>query len=397
MGLTRDERATLAAVSGSHAVSHVHMLVLPPLFPLLRDTMGVSFIELGLALTLYNVVSALTQAPMGLLVDRVGPRRMLVGGLLLGGGALALPALVPTYPALLAAAALLGLANSVYHPADYAILGRAIGEARVGRAFSLHTFAGYAGSAATPALMLGAAWAGGLSAALLLAAALGPLAAIPLWRGARAERIAPAKPARAAGAPRLLNPAILLLTLFFVLLSLTMGAVQGFAVSAWNVMDGTSLATGNLALTAWLAMSAAGVLLGGQIADRTARHGLVAACCMGAAGGLLLLAGLGGLPPIVLMAVMGTAGLLFGMIAPSRDMLVRAAAPPGQAGAAFGVVSTGFNLGGMVGPPVFGWMLDGGRAEWVFVLAAVFTALGTAMALRQGRAAAPRRVPAAAE
>lgn len=378
-----EERRILASVSGAHFVSHVHILALPPLFPLLRDDMGISFLELGFALTLFNIVSALTQAPMGFLVDRVGPRRALVAGLLLGGAAFAMAGIGGSYAWLLVAMAMAGLANSVYHPADYAILGSSIQEAHVGRAFSFHTFAGYAGSAVAPALMLGAASLGGVGFALIIAGLLGPLAALPLLREALAERIQPARPKPAAGTPRVLNPAVITLLAFFVLIALYNSSTQGFAVSAWNAAHGTSLTAGNIALTAWLAMSAVGVLVGGHVADRTKRHGLVAAGGLGCAALLFLVAGLIAWSPVPLMLVMGLSGFLSGMIMPSRDMLVRAAAPPGQAGAVFGVVSTGFNIGGMVGPIACGWLLDHGQPDMVFIAAAACLGLAVASALWQ--------------
>ena len=392
-----EERRILASVSGAHFVSHVHILALPPLFPLLRDGMGISFLELGFALTLFNIVSALTQAPMGFLVDRVGPRRALVAGLLLGGVAFVLTGLGGSYAWLLAGATLAGLANSVYHPANYAILGGSIHEAHVGRAFSLHTFAGYAGSAAAPALMLGASSLGGAGFALVLAGLLGPLAALPLWREAQAERLRPARPKPAANAPRLLNGAVLAMLGFFVLIALSNSGVQGFAVSAWNAAHGTSLTAGNIALTAWLAMSAIGVLAGGYVADRTRRHGLVAATGLGCAGALFLVAGSVAWPPATLAMLMGLSGFLSGMIMPSRDMLVRAAAPPGQAGAVFGVVSTGFNIGGIAGPLACGSLLDHGQPSMIFTLAAACLGLAVAMALWQDMRRGRRVALAAAE
>jgi MFS family permease len=116
-GWKRAELATLGQISGAHMVSHIHILVLPPLFPLLKEQFGVGYVELGFALTLFNIVSALMQTPTGFAVDRFGPRRLLVGGLLLGGSAFILAGLNPVYPILLLASVMAGLANCVYHPA----------------------------------------------------------------------------------------------------------------------------------------------------------------------------------------------------------------------------------------------------------------------------------------
>jgi hypothetical protein len=69
------------------------------------------------------------------------------------------------------------------------------------------------------------------------------------------------------------------------------------------------------------------------------------------------------------------------VIAPSRDMLVRNAAPAGAAGRAFGIVSTGFNLGGIVSPLLFGWIMDQNAPHWVFGASVVFMVLTVVLAL----------------
>src|ERR1700674_3542878 len=113
---------TLVLISTAHWVSHFHLLVLPMLFPFLKAQLGVGYIELGFALTVFAVVSALTQAPLGYIVDHIGARKILLWGLCLGGLAVVMLGLHVSYPWLTASAVLMGIANSVYPPADYAIL-----------------------------------------------------------------------------------------------------------------------------------------------------------------------------------------------------------------------------------------------------------------------------------
>src|SRR3954464_11650131 len=106
---------TLAAISVAHWVSHFHIFTLPMLFPFLKEQLGVGYIELGFALTVFGLVSGLTQAPTGYLADHFGARKILLIGLCLGGFALILLGMHLSYTSLLICAALLGLANSVYH------------------------------------------------------------------------------------------------------------------------------------------------------------------------------------------------------------------------------------------------------------------------------------------
>src|ERR1700754_4357632 len=76
---------TLVAISTAHCVSHFHMFVLPMLFPFLKEKLGVGYIELGFALTVFAVVSGLTQTPLGYIVDHIGARAILLLGLTIGG------------------------------------------------------------------------------------------------------------------------------------------------------------------------------------------------------------------------------------------------------------------------------------------------------------------------
>ncbi len=380
----KHDAKVITLISVAHFVSHFHVLLLPPIFGPVREAFGVSYIELGAALTAFNVVSAALQTPAGFLVDRVGPRVVLTAGLVLAAASLMVAALLPSYMIFVVAYAFLGLANTVYHPADYSILAAAIDPKRIGKAFSIHNLSGYLGFGAAPATVLAAAALWGWQGAFMLAAGLAIAAALLLIvAGGALPRIGrqASKDQGKVGLDLLLSGPILRNLLFFTCIGMANGGIQTFSVVALGVLWGTSAATANWGLTGFLLMSAAGVLLGGIIADRTAHHERVAAVGFACTAGMSILMGWVNLPAALLIGLMSVGGLLNGVIQPSRDMMVRAVTPVGSFGKVFGFVTTGFNIGGMMSPLLFGWLMDRGEPRMIFAIVTAFIVLALLTAI----------------
>ncbi len=141
---------TLSLIGVAHGTSHFFHFLLPSLYPWLMRDFGLSFTQAGALMSTFFLVSGLGQALAGLVVDRVGATRVLFGGLSLLASAAVTLGLASSYGALLAGAALAGLGNSVFHPADYTILNRRVSPSRLGQAFSVHGLAGNGGWVACP-------------------------------------------------------------------------------------------------------------------------------------------------------------------------------------------------------------------------------------------------------
>ncbi|MEI7189072.1 MFS transporter [Dickeya dianthicola] len=374
----------LAQVSAAHWVSHFHMMVLPALMPLISAQRGISYVEIGVALGVFNIVSALVQTPIGFAVDRIGPRRTLIAGLTLGSLCFLSLGVFTSYSWMLTAMALAGLANAVYHPADYALLSRSIAENRMGRAFSVHTFSGFLGTAVAPAILLTVAALTRIEFALVLSGLLG-LLTVPMLLGKQEALPVAATHDKKAAAPKVavFTLPILSLLVLFMLLNLSTNSIQNFSVTALVNGYGMPLTEANLALTAFLFTSAFGVLAGGSLADKTRHHGLVATGSLVVTAVLVAIVAISTLPSLATMLILGVAGFLSGIIAPSRDMLVRNVSPAGAEGRVFGVVTTGFNIGGAGGPVVFGWLLDNGHPSAIFWSAVIFMVVTAMMALAQ--------------
>jgi MFS family permease len=418
--LVRDVRI-VGLIGAAHFLSHFFQLVVPPLFPLLKAEFGVSYTDLGFAMTLFYASSGLTQAPSGFLVDRFGARRVLVAGLSLLAGMMLLVGFAPSYWALLPLLVLAGIGNSVFHPADFAILTAGVSPSRLGRAYGAHVIGGNLGWTAAPLAMTAlVALLGGWRAALVAVGVLGLGMALVLLRqkGILGEGAAAAHAARGpAGARRgagtsggadggggggrryrdvVLSAPILLSFAYFALLAVSLTGLQTFLPTALVAIDGVSLETGGQILSLYLFGSSAGVLAGGFLADRMRRHELVVAGGLLCAAALLLTVGVGGsgLAVATTGALIALAGFTSGITTPSRDLLVRSATPKGAAGRVFGFVYSGLDLGSAVTPPIIGMLLDHGMPRAMFVMIASVLALAilTAILLRRS---APPPAPAA--
>jgi FSR family fosmidomycin resistance protein-like MFS transporter len=372
----------VAVVSAAHFVSHYYILLLAPLLPFVRAEYGVSYTEIGLALAAFNIVSAALQTPAGFLVDRLGARILLIVGLAVGATAFMIAGLVDSFWVLVAMFALAGVGNTVYHPADYALLSHHVPGDRIGQAFSIHTFAGMLGSAVAPVSLLIMqsqwGWRGAFIGAGVLGFAVAAiLLAVP--EDAAAPAAAPPRATAAAQSPAgwrlLMSPPIVLNLVFFALLALMSGGMYNYSVVALNSLYGTAVAVGNTALSGHLLLASIGVLAGGLLVGRTKRHGLVAALGLGAIALFTLLIAYVDLGTLPLIAAMTACGFFYGVIMPSRDMIVRDVTPPGSFGKVFGFVTTGFNIGGIVSPLIFGAIMDGSSPRLVFLGVAAFSLL----------------------
>src|SRR5262245_54714073 len=188
LGTTRSSDARIiAGVSAAHFVSHYYILLLAPLFGFVRAEYNVSYTELALALAVFNLVSGALQTPAGFFVDLVSARLTLIGGLVLGSLAFVVVGLVHSYWVLVAMFAVAGVANTVYHPADYAILSNQVSPHRMAQAYSIHTFAGFVGTAVVPVCALFLETLVGWRGAFIASASIGLFAAAFLM----AQRDAP--------------------------------------------------------------------------------------------------------------------------------------------------------------------------------------------------------------
>ncbi len=389
----RSDARVIGLVGLAHGVSHFYHLILAALFVWLKPAFDLSYAELGLLMTVFFIISGVGQALAGFVVDRFGARAVLFAGmLLLGISALAL-AQAHSYTGLMLGAMLAGTGNSVFHPADYTILNQRVSPARVAYGFSMHGISGNIGWALAPLFMTFMATHYDWRVALMSASVLPFWVLLVLFLNRHAIRPEPLKngtaPAKgglpAEGTLSFLRlPAVWMCFAFFFITAIALGGIQSFASVALAKLYGMSLALATSAYTAYMLASAVGMAAGGVLGARSTHPDRNVAIAFSAAALLAVLLGMSLVPAWGAVVLMGAIGLTSGVAGPSRDLMIRAAAPPNATGRVYGVVYSGLDSGLAVGPLLFGALMDGDQPALVFVFIGVFQALAIVTALGVG-------------
>ena len=403
----RQDASTIALIGLAHGSSHFFHMLLPPLFPWLIGEFGYSYSELGLLVSVFFVVSGVGQALSGFLVDRVGARPVLFFALASFATAGLVAGTAQGYAGLLVAAALAGLGNAPFHPVDFTILNKRVSPQRLGHGFSVHGISGNLGWATAPVFMAGIASATGSWRAACLCGALLALVvlAVMVWnrdalddrQGAWAHQ-APGASAVADEHPMafLKLPSVWLCFSFFFWSTCALSAIQSFASPALQSMYGLPLSVTALVVTGYMLCGAAGMVVGGFLVGRVVRLEKIISVCLLASAALLVLVGTGWLPGMAAVVVAALAGVGTGLASPSRDMLIKRAAPPGATGRVYGTVYSGLDLGFCLAAPVFGALLDRGMTSGIFYGSAITLALSVVSAALVGVGVAARLRRAAA-
>lgn len=400
----RSDAKLIGLVGLAHAISHFAQLVLPPLFPWLKDAFSVSYTELGAVLTVFFVVSCLVQAASGFLVDRLGPRPVLFVGL----GLLALAAigyaLAQSYWMLLASAVVAGVGNGVFHPVDYTLFNQKVAPTRLGHAYSVHGITGSLGWALAPAFVVPLAIAFSWRVALASAGVLALAVLLVLWLNravlaldVKAVHKATGADAAAGGELAFLKiPAVWMCFGFFFVYAMVLSVVQTFAPAAAGHLHAVPVALIAICLTVYMVASSGGMVVGGFLASDPARCERIVGFAFGVAAMLALVLALVDFPPVLVPAMFGAMGFASGIAGPSRDLLVKRSTPANASGRVYGVVYAGLDIGQAVAPLIFGRLMDHGQYMSVIIGLAVVQAVLIASAFNVRRVRREALVPASA-
>lgn len=387
------DKRLVALLGLAHGLSHFFQLVIPPLFPWIMPEFKVGYAQMGSVMTVFFVASSLGQAANGFLVDRFGPKRCLMAGVALLALSGALLSVADQFVWLYGVALLAGLGNCVFHPADYAIMNRAIAAERLPWAFSIHAVLGNAGWAAAPICMVAIvsvcdSWRAAAAAAALLAFLTWLLlvANSRFFDQALAQtQSTQSSSASQSGLGFLMVPSVWLCFAFFFFTSFALCSLQSFAPSIFHHLHGMSIETATSTLTCFIVGSSIGIVLGGWVGKRFPASEHIVMVCMLFCALMAAMTAWGWPVGESVLVWMFLTGLGVGIASPSRDMMIRTSCL-GQLGfnsfgRVYGFTYCGMDVGSTLAPLLAGPLMDAQHFSAVLWIVAGLYLCGAASAV----------------
>ena len=387
--MDRGRWGVLALVTGAHGLGAVSVLAVAPLAPLLLEDLGLTRAQVGLFLPAIYLGGVVMSLPAGWLTDRFGGRITLAAGQCVTGAFVALAAMAPRLAPMLGLLFLAGLGWAVVNPATgKAILDRFPARER-GFAMGIKqtglTVGGIAASLTLPALALTHGWRAALTAAALasLLAAAVDLALMP--RDRPRASAAGGEPARFADLGQVLgNRSLLVLLASGLALGMTQAAVLAYVALFARERLGLSVVAAGGLLALVQAGGTAGRLGWGIVSDRLfggrRRPCVIINSLIGGTTSFIF-ASTAALPGPLLGVVALIAGAgAFGWVGLYLALAAEVGGPR-YAGLLTGVAVACAWSGVLVGPPLFGLLLQATGSYQLPWLGLGLLAFGAAAAL----------------
>ncbi|MDR1732240.1 MAG: MFS transporter [Synergistaceae bacterium] len=367
----------LTVISLSHFLNDATQSLLVPIYPLLMQQFSLTFTELGLISTTYQITGSLLQPLIGRFTDRHPmPRSLALGMCLTLSGILTISA-APAYAWLILGACIMGTGSSVFHPESSRVARMAAG-ARFGFAQSIFQVGGHAGQACGPLLAAAIIMPRGQYSLSWLSVL--PLTAMVLllWIGSwEAKEIHGAK-ARAAEVHANPVPRKTILRVFSILLLLIfskyfyIASINNYLIFYLKQRFGISVEAAQVRLFLFMFAMSAGTLLGGPLGDRFGRRYVIWFSILGAAPFTLALPYLDLAWTTVMIFVIGfILSSAFAAIVVFAQELV-----PGHVGTVSGLFfGVSFGMAG-IGAAVLGRTADVYGVEMVYHICAYLPLLG---------------------
>jgi FSR family fosmidomycin resistance protein-like MFS transporter len=392
----------------AHFTHHVITAIAAPLLPLIRTSFSLSYTQAGILLSAFTFSYGVGHLPAGWLSDRISPVLMIFIGITGVAVAGVMVGLAPSFSALVAANALIGLTGSGYHPAASYLISRVAKPEQRGRALGVHVIGGSASHFLAPllagAIAVAVGWRGTYIALSVPTLVLGVALVLLLQRAAVKRGISRTEERAAREGKRgprfwiWLFTFLVLSTLSGALVGSTIGFVPLLLVDSYGLREETAAGLQAIIFSGgfWAAP------LAGYLSDRVGKLLLLFATCASVVPVIFFLPRISmGVGLYILLILIGVFAF---MRMPVSDSFLFAHAPARYRATLLGVYFLGSSAGGGVFTPVIGWLSDRSGFRYSFAVIAlsmvVLTVIcGAVLALlrQEGRGTEARQVSGKAE